>query len=362
MRTDTLPIVDCPAGARERGRAHGEALRIVIGEKIGRWHEAIGEAYGEPAASFLARFLTATNFRTAIAEQTPDLLDEVAGIAEGAAIAWETAYALQLMDEEWWFSKSTGEGHCSSLAIAPVGGRPTLVGQTMDLPRWHDGAQALLRIAIEDGYEKLVFTSAGMIGLMGVNGRGIGICVNTLSQLGVSRCGLPVAFVMRGALSKTHANDAADFLLRARHASGQNYQLGDRHGIRTLECSAGGAVELDVDGGRSLHTNHPLKSRDSVYPGVNLSGSENSRGRLASLVADLSEETAPVVDPETVKSALSACRADGAVSIAAGPESPPTESMTIGAVVYEIGETISLSVCAGPPAEESWIQLTPRRG
>lgn len=357
MRTGSLPIVDCPAGARERGRAHGETLRIVIAEKIARWHQAIGEAYSEPAIPFLTRFLAATNFRTTIATQAPDLLDEVAGIAEGAIIAEETAYALQLMDEEWWFSKSAGDGHCSSLAIAPVGGRPTLVGQTMDLPRWHDGAQALLRIAAHDGHETLVFTSAGMIGLMGVNRRGIGVCVNTLSQLGVSRTGLPVAFAMRGALARSNAGAAADFLLRAPHASGQNYQLGDRHGIRTLECSAGGALELDVGSSRSLHTNHPLKSKDSLFPGINLSGSENSR-----LVTDLSEDAAPAVDAETVKSALSACRADGAVSIAPGPESPTTESMTIGAVVYEIGETISLSVCAGPPAEESWIQLTPRRG
>ena len=160
MRTDSMPVVDCPTGARERGRAHGEALRIVIGEKIARWHQAIGEAYREPPAVFLSRFLAATNFRTMSASLTPDLLDEVTGIAEGAKIAEETAYALQLMDEEWWFSKSTGDGHCSSLAIAPDGGRPTLVGQTMDLPRWHDGAQALLRIAADDGHETLVFTSA----------------------------------------------------------------------------------------------------------------------------------------------------------------------------------------------------------
>lgn len=362
MRTDAMPVVDCPAGARERGRAHGEALRIVIGEKIARWHQAIGEAYGEPPAVFLSRFLGATNFRTMSASLTPDLLDEVTGIAEGAIIAEETAYALQLMDEEWWFSNSTGDGHCSSLAIAPAGGRPTLVGQTMDLPRWHDGAQALLRIAADNGHETLVFTSAGMIGLMGLNRHGIGVCVNTLSQLGVSRSGLPVAFAMRGALARSNAGDAADFLLRVPHASGQNYQLGDRHGIRTLECSAGGAVELDVDSGRSLHTNHPLKSRDSLFPGVNLSGSENSRGRLASLVADLSEDAALTVDAEIVKSTLSACRADGAVSIVPGPEDPITESMTIGAVVYEIGDTISLSVCAGPPAIEGWMRLTPRQG
>src|SRR5690606_8317867 len=128
-----LPIVDCPTDPRGRGRAHGESLRTVIGDKINRWHEAIGEASGMPADACLPRFLSGTNFRKAIAVHACDLAVEVAGIAEGAAISADTAYALQLMDEEWWYGKDGGDGHCSSLALAPANGRPTIVAQTMDL-------------------------------------------------------------------------------------------------------------------------------------------------------------------------------------------------------------------------------------
>lgn len=359
MRTEDLPVIDCPKAPLARGRAHGEALRGTIAGKVERWQAAIGKAYGRPAAAFLPVFLSVTDFRTAIAAHVPDLLEEVRGIAEGAGISEETAYALQLMDEEWWFGGFDGEGHCSSLAVAPVAGRGTLVGQTMDLPRWHDGAQAVLRLD-DGGSETLVYTSAGLIGLMGVSGRGLGICVNTLAQLAYSPRGLPVSFALRGALAQENA--AAAFLSRVPHASGQTYQIGDRHGIRTLECAAGGVTEVTIAGGLSLHTNHPLANTRAA-PNARLEGSGDSRTRLRSLHTDFSRGPA---DIETAKRALAARRKGGAVSIVPkGPPRPDTRlgllrQMTIGAVVYEIGETVSLCVAAGPPSAEGWRQMAVR--
>jgi hypothetical protein len=355
MKTELLPIIDCAGSPRQRGRAHGETLRAVIIEKTARWRDAIGEAYGVPAESFLPRFRTATSFDDAIERYTPDLAEEVAGIAEGSGIGSETAYALQLMDEEWWFGRSAGDGHCSSLAIAPDGNRPTIVAQTMDLPRWHDGLQALLRIQDADAGETVVFTSAGMIGLMGVSQRGIGICVNTLSQLAVSPTGLPVAFVMRGALGRATVAEAVAFLRDVPHASGQNYQIGDRQGIATVECAAGAALPLTIASGRSLHTNHPLASKDEHSPAVFLAGSGNSHARLESLRFDL-EGTK--VTRERVKAALAACRPGGEVSIAAPQDAAATYPTTVGAVIYELGERTSLSVCAGPPSLEIWREIT----
>jgi isopenicillin-N N-acyltransferase-like protein len=355
MKTELLPIVDCAGSPRQRGRAHGEALRAVIVEKTARWRDAIGEAYGIPAETFLPRFLAATRFGDAIERYTPDLAEEVAGIAEGSGIGSETAYALQLMDEEWWFGGSAGDGHCSSLAIAPGGARPTIVAQTMDLPCWHDGAQALLRIQDPEAGETMVFTSAGMIGLMGVSQRGVGICVNTLWQLAVSPAGLPVAFAMRGALNHSTVAEAVAFLRDVPHASGQNYQIGDRQGIATVECSAGAALPLVIASGRSLHTNHPLASEDKLSPAVSLAGSDNSRARLESLRIDLEGVE---VTRDRVKAALAAYRPGGEVSITAQQDAPATEAMTVGAVVYEIGERTSLSVCAGPPSLEAWREIT----
>lgn len=355
MRTEELPIVDCSGSPRECGRAHGEALRTVIAAKIQRWEEAIGASYGLPARQFLPRFHANTDFRPAIETHTPELMEEVQGIAEGASIAEDTIYAMQLMDEEWWFGKSAA-AHCSSLAIAPSGGRPTLLAQTMDLPRWHDGAQALLKITGADGSETMVFTSAGMVGLMGVSGSGVGICVNTLSQLAVNPKGLPVAFVTRGALSRATTAQAAGFLRQVPHASGQNYQLGGRESARTFECSTGGAAELAFLSGRSLHTNHPLACNNYREDGDS-AGSDDSRGRLESLRADLSRSRLDVPGIEDVKKALAACRTDRAVSIVPDSGGSLITSMTVGAVIYQIGVNMQFSVCAGPPSVENWREF-----
>jgi hypothetical protein len=242
--------------------------------------------------------------------------------------------------------------------MAPDETRPTIVAQTMDLPRWHDGAQALLRMPDPEGGETMVFTSAGMIGLMGVSARGVGVCVNTLSQLAVSATGLPVAFVMRGALARPNVRQAVEFLQSTPHASGQNYQLGDRRGIATVECSAGEVLPLTVASGLSPHTNHPLASRNSRSADISFAGSENSRARLESLRNDLARDEN--VTRERVKAALSACRPGGEVSIDPPHDASPTTSMTIGAVIYEIGEKVSLSVCAGPPSAGAWREITLR--
>lgn len=359
MRTDDLPIVDCSGTARQRGQAHGETLRVRITERVGRWLSVIGEAYGILAAEFLPRFLAGTDFRPAVERYVPYLGNELRGIAEGAGIDESTAYAMQLMDEEWWFGRSAAH-HCSSVAIAPEGGRPTLVGQTMDLPLWQDGTQALLRFREEDGSDTIVFTSAGMIGLMGVSGRGLGVCVNTLNQLGVDPRGLPVAFVMRGALATGSPDAAARFLQTVPHASGQNYQLGGRHGARTFECSAGAAAEVRFIDGRSLHTNHPLASGDRRDGAIDAEENEDSRLRLESLHTDLSATRVPTPGIADVKTALSACRSPGAVSIVPTAESRATSSTTVGSVVFAIGDTVSLSVCAGPPSQETWREIAVR--
>jgi hypothetical protein len=356
MKTSELPVIDCPTEPRLRGRAHGEALRAVIGAKIERWHAAIELSYHQASGPFLTRFLAETDFRKAAAEYVPDMLEEVQGIAEGAGIAEETAFALQLMDEEWWYGKAGHDGHCSSFSAVSAGRGSVLMGQTMDLPAWHDGAQALLGFRNPDGRSTNVFTSAGMVGLMGVSDGGIGICVNTLSSLRSNPHGLPVAFVMRSALARKTVSDAAAFLRDVPHASGQNYQLGDRRTIADFECSAEGAAGVPAHADLILHTNHPLASVDIGPESVGKPVSPDSRDRLAHLADGL--PTAGL-DASDARQALSARGPAGSISIERDGSGSLVQLMTIGAVVYEIAAETKLWVAAGPPSRESWRAFPP---
>ena len=63
---------------------------------------------GIPAAEHVAGLLGATRFVPAIEASTPELLEEVRGIAEGAGVSFERILAYNLMDEEWWYSQAAG--------------------------------------------------------------------------------------------------------------------------------------------------------------------------------------------------------------------------------------------------------------
>ncbi len=91
-------------GAREMGRMHGEELRDVIGETMGRWKEALARESGLTAETYLDRFVEETNFVPAIDRWAPHLLEEVRGIAEGADQSFRDVYAYQLIDEQWIFT------------------------------------------------------------------------------------------------------------------------------------------------------------------------------------------------------------------------------------------------------------------
>src|SRR6476660_806043 len=212
MAVTSHAIVECRGDGRERGRAHGEALREPIQGLLERWDAAVAARSGQPSQALVSALIETNGFAAATERHTPDLLAEVRGIAEGAKVAFDRIFALNLMDEEWWFTApAEPRNACTLIAVGPADGRPSLLAQNMDLPELMDGAQAIVHYDDGEG-GGTVLTAAGMIGLMGVSSAGLGVCVNTLAMLNHSRDGLPVAFVMRGALAQGSVAGAAAFL------------------------------------------------------------------------------------------------------------------------------------------------------
>jgi hypothetical protein len=340
-------IVECRGDGRERGRAHGEALRERIHELLERWDADAARRLGRPAPVLVEELVGTTGFMAAIERHTPDLLDEVRGIAEAAGVAFGRVLALNLMDEEWWFTApATARSACTLVAVGGDGDRPTLLAQNMDLPEVMDGAQAVLRIGAGGG-SAAVLTAAGMIGLTGVRPEGVGVCVNTLSMLRHSRDGLPVAFVMRGALERGSVAAAAAFLASVPHASGQHYALADRDGVAGYECSAAGAVRSDGGAGRLCHTNHPLRSRD-LDPDRDPAGAPDSHVRLAAI-----EAAAPAVTSGADAERVLGDR-DAPLCVIAEPGRP---WLTFGSIWAELGRTARVRIAPGPPDRTAWLDV-----
>ena len=269
MAIYSMRVLKLSGTPRQRGQQHGEEMREMIGRHLDLYRENIQLDTGLDAQTFFDCFYAETAFFPTIEKYTPDLLEEVRGIAEGSGRNFDEVLARQLSDEDPWFRQMIKFGrplpeNCSCLGTGE-GGR-SLIAQNMDSPLYYDGFQILLRVSEPDSdVESLVFTVAGKLSLAGMNNYGVGICCNTVLQLDFNPRGLPEDFIVRKVLQHKNLSDVLAFMRSIPHASGQNYVLGDPTRVTDLECSAHQVTELppNPENQRLFHTNHPLANNDT---------------------------------------------------------------------------------------------------
>ena len=371
-----MPVLVLEGSARERGRVHGETLRPTIRDFVSNWKSQLKEATGMDPDQYLDRFLKETELLSAVARWTPDLLEEVIGIAEGSGVERNTILALQLVDEEWWYRReqqftlsNPGGERCSALGVFGQKDLAPVVAQNLDLNDFYDGYQVVLHIKDPASpIESLVFTTAGFIAMNGLNNQGIGICCNALLQLNHARDGLPVAFVHRGVLAQSKLDDAVAFIRRVKHASGQNYIIGSPEGVVSYECSANRVSRYEpFEGAKRLyHTNHPLVSDDLVTgtesaqepssdENLIVSTPTNSQVRFESLERRLQDNTEPVT-VEIVKSILGAH--DSNEHPVCRHKIPGGGAMTLGCQIMSLSSPPVLHVAPGPGCSTEFRALT----
>lgn len=364
-----LPVIELSGTPRQRGRIHGETLRPMIREIVDLWKSELASAWGDPD-DYIQEFLADTRFTDAVLHWTPGLMEEVRGISEGSGIDFDTLFAFQCVDEEWWYSRNRRHGivlppyeKCSVVAVFGQENIPTIVAQNMDLASWEDGFQILLRIRHEDSdLESFVFTQAGLIATNGMNNRGIGECVNALLQLDQRIDGLPVAFINRGILERETFGDAVDFVKSVNHASGQAYTIGGPERAVTLECSARSVVPFEPveNATRLYHTNHPLANPDQAIfdeylEKIGLERTDwypNSEIRYAALESRLKSSERPAI-LQTVKDAL-ASHDDPDHPVCRHIAEDGSGGFTFGCTVFELGPEPRLHLAPGPPCSTAF--------
>ncbi|MBM4466001.1 MAG: hypothetical protein FJ014_10700 [Chloroflexi bacterium] len=340
----------------ERGLAHGETLRSQIHEVVGRWKGELSHMYQMDADEAIARFLGGTDFVPAIRRWTPDLLDEMRGIAAGADMAWETILAFQLLDEMWSNEDVFFAGHCSSLGFPAHAAEPAYVAQNVDVESFRDGFQVLLHIkhAASD-LESFVLSTAGLIGFNGLNNQSVGICGNALLPLRGCRDGLPVACIVRGVLQQRTVQEAVTFLQTIRHASGQNYIVGGPAQVVDLECSANQVVPFAPAGWRGVvwHTNHPLVNDDyhAWYKAEDNPFLPNSTARYQSMERRLAHPPQGTRLDQIKEILTSQDSPEHPICGSQGPDELYTRLglFTFASTIMVLGDEPALHVSFGPP-------------
>jgi len=352
----------------ELGLQHGKLFKKEIGEIVGKWKKNTSDMMGRDANIVLAEFFEYAQFTPAIKKWTPELYEEVRGIAEGSGQPLNDIMVFNLLDEFWVYQDNLSNHHCSGIGVPARNGNSAYIAQNMDIESYTDGYQVLMRLTKTDKRpEQLILTHPGLIALNGMNETGIGACMNTLMQLKASNTGLPVAFIVRRILNSTDKEDLLQFILSVPHASGQNYIIGIRGEVFDFEASANKVIRFDPQNtnGTIYHTNHPLanddvkdwfkkfdpKSLDAIDP-----GKSNSHIRLTAVQKRV-KDAASVDDILIKKTLRSKDDMDNPVC-----RSPKNGGFTFGSVIMTLTGNPFLQVTAGPPDESEYrkIEFTAR--
>lgn len=355
QKENEMRLIDCSGPPRERGRAHGRALRDEITQTLSRWANATIKSGASEVEidAYCETFVGGTGHIERAKTQTPGLYEELRGIAEGAGQPFNRLAAFNLMDEQWWHDASFGKAPpgCSLIASRIRGGN--LLSQNMDLPEHLDGSQVVLRLSGPDIPDTILLSAAGLIGLTGANSAGVAVGVNTLLMLHHDGEGLPVAFALRKALSALTAQEAAQALRETAHASGQHYAIVTREDVLSFECSRGGCSPVTLpEKDTFLHTNHPLSSKDidpetqAVFEKAGFNA--GSRIRLdwmqsrSDTLKDASAVLTALDDPETPL-CMQAHTHDG--------------SCTFASVIYEMTTSPVIRMRRGIAGSGPWITI-----
>ena len=350
-----LRVVTLEGSPSECGLTHGKSLKTAIHALLKVWKADLAERYRMDADAFIKKFLERTNYLPALKKWTPELIEEIGGIALGADVDFDTMLVFQLIDEYWVHGSSIAQEHCSSLGIRRRGDQPSVVAQNMDLEGFRDAFQTVLHIKqAGSGVEQLVLTHAGLIGLNGMNSRSLGICCNTLNQLVPCADGLLVACVVRGVLQQQNEEAALKFLRTVKHASGQNYVLGGPAKVYDLECSAGKVESFAPNTWPEgvWHTNHPLsnddftpKYRELLEKRATENAPDNSAVRLQSLQRHLAQD-AQTGRLELIRSTLAAT--DSVENPVCVPYKNKKDSFTFASTIMVLSGTLEFHVAPGP--------------
>jgi isopenicillin-N N-acyltransferase-like protein len=245
---------------RERGRHYGRAFKDGIRRFLER---EIYDAFTKTAPTRTDVLRYAEACAREVRSYSPEVLEELEGMAEGSGLSLEETVLITL-HEELWHKGVLPEVHkCTALAVGPpdtADGR-TYVAQTWDWMPSVFGLSELLLWKRSEGPSVLAYAYPGLWAGAGVNSRGIALCWTSGDGRGIRgpRAGIPSYVLIAQMLYQKTLEDAVAEAKRARHAGWFTFVLADGEGrIANVE---GTPEELAVEYGRGHMTRVLLGSR-----------------------------------------------------------------------------------------------------
>jgi isopenicillin-N N-acyltransferase-like protein len=299
-----VPLIQAQGSRFDIGCAHGEEVPDLVRETL-EW------SFGELARAGMQRapaLAGAMKLMEIVQRYTPELVEEVEGIAAGAGISVaeaaviNTRFELLFLDNELGYMPERPRGECTLFGIAgthTADGSP-LIGQNVDLGPQSRPCWVMLCVRPPDGPRVLTATLAGMLAQEGINSDGLALC-GSMVRCGGWRTGYPSRKFLRRRVLEQSSVEAAVALIRAAppRASSHNLLLADeRQALVDIETTIEHVHLVEPVDGLLAHANHylaPEARHENRWIGSYLANSTARYERMLQLLQSCDRPFTPQV-------------------------------------------------------------------
>jgi isopenicillin-N N-acyltransferase-like protein len=242
-----FPVIKIQGAAEDRGRQHGTLLK----ERIHRTVEFYQKQFQLPEEQILR---IAGQFRKSTKAFREDLYLEIEALARAAEVDPLWIYALNGRTE----LLNLNPLECTTLAFR----KHSLIGQNWDWDSEMEELAVILEIEKEDGHRILTMTEPGMIGKIGMNHCGVGVCLNFMTIENYQPYGVPLHVLLRTILDSKSLNEAQFLIEPNLRGKVGNILISNGNGeIVDFELAGDEFFSIPVDD-LFVHTNHFLTKID----------------------------------------------------------------------------------------------------
>jgi isopenicillin-N N-acyltransferase like protein len=346
-----------------------EGTRFDIGFQHGRQaselaHGTLAWSFSELAAAGLRRdeaLAGAMRLLEVVRLSTPEMVEEVAGIAAGAGMSLaevaviNTRYELLFLGPSGDAAVNAPRGECTLFGIEGsrcAGGDP-IIGQNVDLGPESRPFWVMLCVRPAGAPRLLTVTLAGMLAQEGINSAGLALCGSMIRCAGW-RAGYPSRkFLRRRVLEQRSVAQAIDLIRSSPpRASSHNLMLADAQGdLVDVETTINDAMLVRPVAGLLAHSNHYLSPRaqnENACIGDYLHNSAARHERMRRLLEAIEEPFTPLLAASLLRDHAGAGRA-----ICRHGDRDEVGAETNVAVIAEPAKR-RLHVALGPPCEAAF--------
>ena len=272
MKNSKFPLIELEGSPTKIGMNHGSILKKRIHSTV-QWYKKIINRDEDKIIKL------SNKFKSAINSFNPDYGKEIEGIASTAEIDPIWIYMLNSRSE----IMNTFRNECTAVFFK----EKTLLGQNWDWAEALEKLGVILRIKKPKKPEILMMTEPGIIGKIGMNSSGVGVCLNFLDSGKICE-GVPIHIILRSVLESSTIEEVKQNICHEMLGKSANILIGDKNGhILNLEFANDNIYTTDRTNQAFLHTNHYLNNGKLNTDKVKLASSFARYSRATDLIKEL---------------------------------------------------------------------------